>query len=158
MARGWPLLIWAAALLAPPPALAQTERPIVVSAAAQDVAVTVYRAPKRGSGPIDPRWPRGCAFITDSRRVTLPAGVSVVRFEGVAEGLLPETAVVSGLPDGVIEKNRDARLLSPAGLVDAYLKRSVSQQNSWEMLKGGKGRAQPAAARAPAQANAAPPA
>jgi hypothetical protein len=44
----------------------------------------------------------------------------------VAEGLLPETAVVGGLPDGVIEKNRDARLLSPAGLVDAYLKRSVT--------------------------------
>ncbi len=50
----------------------------------------------------------------------------MLRFEGVAEGLLPETAVVSGLPDGVIEKNRDARLLSPAGLVDAYLKRSVT--------------------------------
>lgn len=136
MARGWPLLIWAAALLAPPPALAQTERPIVVSAAAQDVAVTVYRAPNRGSGPIDPRWPRGFAFITESRRVTLPAGVSVVRFEGVAEGLLPETAVVSGLPDGVIEKNRDARLLSPAGLVDAYLKRSVTLRRT--NLKTGK--------------------
>ena len=77
MARGWPLLIWAAALLAAPSALAQTERPIVVSAAAQDVAVTVYRAPNRGSGPIDPRWPRGFAFITESRRVTLPAGVAI---------------------------------------------------------------------------------
>ena len=58
--------------------------------------------------------------------MTLPAGSSVLRFEGVAEGLLPETAVVSGMPDGVREKNRDARLLSPAGLVDAYLKRSVT--------------------------------
>ncbi|MCO5090263.1 tetratricopeptide repeat protein [Bosea sp. (in: a-proteobacteria)] len=43
----------------------------------------------------------------------------------------------------------------------AYLKRSVSQQNSWEMLKGGKGKAQPSAARpvqAGAPAQAAPPA
>ena len=68
--------------------------------------------------------------------MTLPAGVSVLRFEGVAEGLLPETAVVSGLPDGVIEKNRDARLLSPAGLVDAYLKRSVTLRRTNRFVGG----------------------
>ncbi|AJA07070.1 hypothetical protein SKP52_00605 [Sphingopyxis fribergensis] len=122
--RAWPPLIWVAALLAPAPLIAQTS--IAVSAKIDDAAVTVYRAPSRGAGPIDPNWPRGFAFITETRTVTLPAGTSVLRFEGVAEGLLPETAVVSGLPDGVIEKNRDARLLSPAGLVDAYLKRSVT--------------------------------
>ena len=120
------LLIWVAALLAPMPALAQADPAVVVSSRIDDAAVTVYRAPSRGAGPINPNWPQGFAFITETRKVTLPAGVSVLRFEGVAEGLLPETAVVSGLPDGVIEKNRDARLLSPAGLVDAYLKRSVT--------------------------------
>lgn len=127
--RAWPLLArWGivAALLAPLSARAQAEPPIVVSAKIDDAAVTVYRAPSRGAGPINPDWPQGFAFITETRTVTLPAGVSVLRFEDVAEGLLPETAVVSGLPDGVIEKNRDARLLSPAGLVDAYLKRSVT--------------------------------
>lgn len=124
--RGALLLTWVAALLAPPSALAQTEPAITVSAKIDDAAVTVYRAPNRGGGPINPNWPQGFAFITETRTVTLPAGASVLRFEGVAEGLLPETAVVSGLPDGVIEKNRDARLLSPAGLVDAYLKRSVT--------------------------------
>ena len=124
--RAWPLSIWVAALLAPAPVLAQASTPIAVSAKIDDAAVTVYRAPSRGGGPIDPNWPRGFAFITETRTVTLPAGTSVLRFEGVAEGLLPETAVLSGLPDGVIEKNRDARLLSPAGLVDAYLKRSVT--------------------------------
>lgn len=126
MARVWPLLLWSAALLAPLPALAQAAPQVAVSAKIDDAAVTVYRAPSRGGGPINPNWPQGFAFITETRTVTLPAGTSVLRFEGVAEGLLPETAVVSGLPDGVIEKNRDARLLSPAGLVDAYLKRSVT--------------------------------
>jgi hypothetical protein len=124
--RGALLLAWVAAMLAPPSALAQTAPTITVSAKIDDAAVTVYRAPNRGGGPINPNWPQGFAFITETRTVTLPAGTSVLRFEGVAEGLLPETAVVSGLPDGVIEKNRDARLLSPAGLVDAYLKRSVT--------------------------------
>lgn len=126
MARVWPLLLGSAALLPPLPALAQSAPQVVVSAKIDDAAVTVYRAPSRGSGSINPNWPQGFAFITETRTVTLPAGASVLRFEGVAEGLLPETAVVSGLPDGVIEKNRDARLLSPAGLVDAYLKRSVT--------------------------------
>lgn len=124
--RAWPLLICAAALLAPGLLFAQPSAPVVVSAKIDDAAVTVYRAPSRGAGPIDPNWPQGFAFVTETRTVTLPAGTSVLRFEGVAEGLLPETAVVSGLPDGVAEKNRDARLLSPAGLVDAYLKRSVT--------------------------------
>lgn len=90
------------------------------------VSVTVYRAPWRGKGPINRNWPQGYALIHEIRTVYLPQGESVVRFEGVAEGLLPETAVLSGMPGGVREKNRDARLLSPGGLVDAYLKRSVT--------------------------------
>ncbi len=74
---------------------------------------------------MDRRWPQGYALITETRTLSIPAGDSVIRFEGVAEGLLPETAIVTGLPKGVREKNRDARLISPAGLVDAYLKRQV---------------------------------
>ncbi len=113
--RGWPLLIWVAALLAPAPLFAQASAPIAVSAKVDDVAVTVYRAPSRGAGPIDPNWPRGFAFITETRTVTLPAGTSVLQFEGVAEGLLPETAVVSGLPDGVVEKIATRGCCRPRG-------------------------------------------
>lgn len=109
------LLGWAAS------APAQT----VVSRDVSDVSVTIYRAPNRGSGAMDRNWPQGYALISETRTITIPAGDSIVRFEGVAEGLLPETAIVTGLPKGVREKNRDARLISPAGLVDAYLKRSV---------------------------------
>lgn len=97
----------------------------VISDEVGAVSVTIYRAPDRGSGQMDAQWPQGYALISETRRIQIPAGETVVRFEGVAEGMLPETAIVTGLPQGVREKNRDARLLSPAGLVDAYLRRSV---------------------------------
>src|SRR3546814_17845274 len=38
---------------------------------------------------------------------------------------MPESAIVTGCPDGVIEKNQDAWLLSPACLLDASLGRRV---------------------------------
>ena len=99
---------------------------LVVSDQSEDVTITIYRAPGRGDGAINPDWPQGYALITETRTVNLPAGDAMVRFEGVSEGMFPESAIVSGLPNGVREKNRDARLLSPQGLVDAYLKREVS--------------------------------
>ena len=115
---------WALALsLIPAPTLAQT---IITSPEPEAVSLTVYRGQKYGNAPIDPNWPTGYALVTETRTVTIPAGESVVRFEGVAEGMYPESAIVTGLPRGVKEKNRDARLLSPLGLVDAYLKREVN--------------------------------
>ena len=99
---------------------------LVVSDEPTDVSITIYRAPGRGDGAINVNWPQGYALITETRTVRLPAGDATVRFEGVSEGMFPESAMVTGLPDGVREKNRDARLLSPQGLVDAYLKREVS--------------------------------
>ena len=99
---------------------------VVVSSEPEAVSLTVYRGQKYGNAPIDPNWPTGYALVTETRTVTIPAGESVVRFEGVAEGMFPESAIVTGLPNGVKEKNRDARLLSPLGLVDAYLKREVT--------------------------------
>jgi len=110
----------------PPPATSPVAPPqTVISDRVGKVSVTVYRDPSRGEGAMNRRWPGGYALISEERSFDIPAGESVIRFEGVAEGLLPETAIVTGLPNGVREKNRDARLLSPAGLVDAYLKRRV---------------------------------
>lgn len=99
---------------------------IVVSGEPEAISLTVYRGQKYGNAPIDKNWPTGYALVTETRTVTIPAGESIVRFEGVAEGMFPESAIVTGLPKGVKEKNRDARLLSPQGLVDAYLKRAVT--------------------------------
>ena len=99
---------------------------LVVSDRPEAVSITIYRAPDRGEQAINPNWPQGYALVTETRTVTLPVGDAMVRFEGVSEGMFPESAIVTGLPNGVREKNRDARLLSPQGLVDAYLKREVS--------------------------------
>jgi hypothetical protein len=98
----------------------------VISPEPEAVSLTIYRDPGRGDRPIDANWPTGYALVTETRTVSIPAGESLVRFEGVAEGMFPESAIVTGLPKGVREKNRDARLLSPTGLVDAYLKRQVT--------------------------------
>lgn len=84
-------------------------------------SVTVYRDMGRGEGRMNLGWLNGYALISEKRRISLPAGKSVVRFEGVADGMIAVSAVVSGLPGGVEEKNRDATLLSPASLLDGSL-------------------------------------
>jgi hypothetical protein len=83
------------------------------------LAVTVYRAPYRGSGSIDLNDLRGFALVSETRTVHLPAGVTRLRFEGVADGIEPASAIVTGFPDGIIEKNREGKLLSPSALVAA---------------------------------------
>ena len=99
---------------------------LVVSDKPDAVAVTVYRAPGGGAaGAIDADDPEGYALITETRTITLPAGRAVVRFEGVAGNIFPETALVAGLPAGVREKNLDADLLSPRSLYDRALGRRV---------------------------------
>ncbi|MEA3060942.1 MAG: hypothetical protein QOJ94_723 [Sphingomonadales bacterium] len=102
---------------------AAAEAPVVVSPGPEAIAVTVYRQPS--SEPIDLDWLQGFALVSETRSFTLPAGESVIRFEGVAGGIIPASAIVRGLPRGVGEKNLDARLLSPGTLIDASLGRRV---------------------------------
>jgi hypothetical protein len=104
-----------AVLAAPVAAHAQD----VTASAPVDVSVTVYRDPYRDQGGFDLDNLNGFALITETRRVVLTPGQHRLRFEGVADGIEPASAIVTGLPSGVIEKNRDAALLSPAALVDA---------------------------------------
>jgi len=90
-----------------------------------DLIVTVYRAPYRDSGSIDLDDLNGFALVTETRLVRLPAGVSRVRFEGVADGIEPSSALITGLPGRVLEKNRDARLLSPSALIASAVGKPV---------------------------------
>ncbi|QFT78200.1 DUF4139 domain-containing protein [Erythrobacter sp. THAF29] len=115
------LILLAAALALASPAAAQ-ERAIVDASAPSDLSVTIYRDPERSVGEeMETNWPQGFAMISETRTVILPPGQSTVRFEGVAEGMVSVSAIVTGLPGGTIEKNRNAELLSPAALVNGAL-------------------------------------
>ena len=103
-------------LALPAPVLAQE----VAASDPTDLSVTIYRDPARGEGgAIQLANLGGFAVVTETRRVTLPKGRSRLKFEGVVDGIIPESAIVSGLPGGVIEKNRDAAVLSSAALLQA---------------------------------------
>lgn len=97
-------------------------REAVEASAPTALSVTVYRDPNRStSDRMNRSAPQGFAMISETRTVTLPRGESTVRFTGVAEGMVAVSAIVTGLPGGTIEKNRNADLLSPAALVDGTL-------------------------------------
>lgn len=104
------------------PALAED----VTASDPTDLSVTIYRDPARGEGgTIELANLGGFAVVTETRRVTLPRGRARLKFEGVVDGIIPESAIVSGLPGGVIEKNRDAAVLSPSALLQASQGRAV---------------------------------
>jgi hypothetical protein len=109
------------------PGIAWASEPAAVLAQQPSaLSVTVYRAPNRDSGSIELDDLGGFALVTETRSVHLPAGLSRLRFEGVADGIEPASAIVTGLPAGVIEKNRDAKLLSPSSLMEAALGKPVT--------------------------------
>jgi hypothetical protein len=100
---------------------------VQTSAAPDAVAVTVYRAPDRDADEkIDLDYLGGYALITETRTIRIPQGRAVIRFEGVASGILPESAIVTGLPQGVREKNLDGELLSAASLYSRGYARPVT--------------------------------
>lgn len=119
--------LWALALFA---AAARGEQ-VVTSPGPETVSVTIYRDPNRAAADdMDREWLEGYALITETRTLALPVGASTIRFEGVAGGIIPVSAIVTGLPGGVVEKNREAALLSPAALIDGSLGRRVQLQRT----------------------------
>lgn len=61
---------------------------------------------------------QGLALIVETRTVDLPAGEGIIRFRGLATGVVPQSAVLEGLPAHVVERNADFDLLSPASLME----------------------------------------
>ena len=102
----------------------------VAASAPTDLSVTVYRNPddfqdEEGKAlALDDLG--GFALVSETRTVSVPAGESRIRFEGVADGIDAASALITGFPDGVLEKNRDAAVLSPSALVAATVGKSVT--------------------------------
>ena len=101
--RLWPALL----ILALLSGRAEAEA-LITSARPDDVSVTIYRAPDRGYGGIQADNLAGFALVTERRTVTLPAGPAVIRFEGVAGNILPESAIIADLPRGHKSRNQRA--------------------------------------------------
>ncbi|MDR7101217.1 hypothetical protein [Croceicoccus sp. BE223] len=117
-----------ALIAAPIAALSGTAaaRDVVIASAPETVSVTVYRDPTRDDRSMTLDWLNGFALVSETRTVTLPPGESTIRFDNVAESMVAVSAIVTGLPGGTIEKNRNAAILSPAALVDGTLGNRVT--------------------------------
>jgi hypothetical protein len=93
----------------------------VVSAGPAAVTVTVYRAEAqsaedlRNAGDDDTT---GLAMISETRTLDLPAGRSRIRFEGVADAIIPASAALQGLPGKLVERDFDYDLLDPGSLIE----------------------------------------
>jgi hypothetical protein len=67
----------------------------------------------------------GLAMIVETRTVDVPAGEAILRFEGVANAIIPETAAIDGLPGEVLERNSDFEVLSPGSLLQHSIGETV---------------------------------
>ncbi len=99
----------------------------VVSAGPASVSVAIYRDHPGVTADIsDPdAEPQGLALITEERTIDVPEGASTISFRGVAEGIVPETAKIDGLPADIVEYNFDYDLLSPGSLIARSIGRTV---------------------------------
>ncbi|WP_233247563.1 DUF4139 domain-containing protein [Caulobacter endophyticus] len=119
-----------ALLCAPLAAPSAARADVIPSPAAEAVAVTLYRD---GQGPVQKLSPwerqqafeKGLVLVSETRTVELPAGRHTLRFDGVAEGLIAQSAAIEGLPSGAVERNYDYALLSPGTLVERSLGKPV---------------------------------
>lgn len=110
------------------PIAAGADSPPFVSKAADSTTVSIYRDPTRKAKdpiPFEDNGDalRGYAMITETRTVNLPPGEVVIRFENVASGIVPQSAILLDNKTG--EKNFDRRLLSQRGLLDAFTGQKV---------------------------------
>jgi hypothetical protein len=97
----------------------------VISTGPRSASVTVYRD-EAIPDPASATWGgQGLAMISETREVDLPAGTSRLMLEGVADGAIPETAALEGLPGHIKEQTFDYDLLSPGSLIEHSLGRPV---------------------------------
>jgi hypothetical protein len=86
------------------PAFAQTAPDVGGPTRQGDVAVTIYN--------------NDLALVQDTRRITLPHGVSRQEFPDVSAQIRPETVTLSATGTSIVEQNFDYDLLSPGALMN----------------------------------------
>ena len=109
--------------LLPPPAHAQTP---IVSPRPDAVSVTLYREAGLTSRELQENpdaASQGLVMVTETRTVDLPAGAATIAFRGVADGMIPETAAVTGVE--VAEQDYAYDLLTPGALAARSVGESV---------------------------------
>ncbi|HLZ82777.1 MAG TPA: hypothetical protein VKQ54_04365, partial [Caulobacteraceae bacterium] len=102
----------------------------MVSPAPAQVAVTIYRdqpMSTRALAQLGDDDTHGLALVVETRDVDLPAGRSRLRFAGVADGIVPQSAGVEGLPPRIIERNFDYDLLTPGALIAGSVGQGVQR-------------------------------
>ncbi|HEX7760347.1 MAG TPA: hypothetical protein VF459_12645 [Caulobacteraceae bacterium] len=100
----------------------------IPSPKADAVAVTIYRdgpATTESLRDLEADDTLGLAMVVEQRTVDIPAGRSRIRFQGVADGIIPESAAVEGLPGAVVERNFDYDLLGPGSILKRFVGQSV---------------------------------
>ncbi len=68
----------------------------------------------------------GLVLVVEKRTIDVPRGDAVVRFKGLATGIVPHSATIEGLPAGVLEQNADYDLISPATLLEKAVGEAVT--------------------------------
>ena len=66
------------------------------------------------------------ALVQEIRQIPLPQGVSTVRFEGVAQSIIPQSLIVSGGGFRVLEQNYEFDLISREKLLEKFIGREVT--------------------------------
>lgn len=99
----------------------------VVSNVVEATELTIYRDNQRGFAPPSlEEYSNGIAMITETRTIEIPAGQSTIQFRGVADGIVPQTAALEGVPATIVEANFDYDLLAPGTLIAKSLGRPVT--------------------------------
>lgn len=105
-----------------------------VSEAPEKVEVVVYRDQPVDTVELMARsrysWSRlyreGLALIIETRTVDVPAGEGIIRFKGLATGIVPHSAVIEGLSADLVEQNADYELISPANLLERAVGQTIN--------------------------------
>ncbi len=119
-------VLWLAATSAVAQPEAVSERPdragvVIYRDRPVDTAALLVQSQQPGND----LYRQGLALIVERRTIDLPVGEGIVRFRGVATGIVSQSATLDGLPATVVERNTDFDILSPGSLLQKSVGETV---------------------------------